>query len=104
MILDFNKSGAWNKRSGAKFGPFLISEVVEITQMLVENSQKINCRDVTSIREGRVARGRSWTIAKSKMELFVVMVNSFQLLAIVKKGTTLYFASVQESTSNCSTS
>ena len=104
MILDFNKSGAWNKRSGAKFGPFLISEVAEITQMLVENSQKINCRDVTSIREGRVARGRSWTIAKSKMELFVIIVNSFQLLAIVKKGTTLYFASVQESTSNCSTS
>ena len=54
MILDFNKSGAWNKRGGAKFGPFLINVVAEITELWVENSQKINCRDVTSIREGRV--------------------------------------------------
>ena len=28
--------------------------VAEITELWVENSQKINCRDVTSIREGRV--------------------------------------------------
>ena len=54
MILDFNKSGAWNKRGGAKFGPFLINVVAEITELQVENSQKINCRDVTSIWEGRV--------------------------------------------------
>ena len=37
-----------NKRGGVKFGPFLINE------LWVENSQKINCRDVTSILEGRV--------------------------------------------------
>ena len=46
--------GAWNKRGGAKFGPFLINVVTEITELWVENSQKINCRDVTCIREGRV--------------------------------------------------
>ena len=55
MILDFNKSGAWNKRGGAKFGPFLITVVAEITELWVKNSQKINCRDATSIREGRVS-------------------------------------------------
>ena len=55
-FLDFNKSGAWNKRGGAKFGPFLINIVAEITELWVENSQKINCRDVTSIREGRVKK------------------------------------------------
>ena len=54
MILDFNKLGAWNKRGGVKFGPFLINVVAELTDLWVENSQKINCRDVTSIREGRV--------------------------------------------------
>ena len=32
----------------------LINVVAEITELWVENSQKINCRDVTSIREGRV--------------------------------------------------
>ena len=53
-FLDFNKRGAWNNRGGAKFGLFLINVVVEITELWVENSQKINCRDVTSIREGRV--------------------------------------------------
>ena len=36
------------------FGQFLINAVAEITELWVENSQKINCRDVTSIREGRV--------------------------------------------------
>ena len=56
MILDFNKSGAWNKRGGAKFGPFLINVVAEITELWVENSQKINYSDVTSIREGRVLK------------------------------------------------
>ena len=35
-------------------GYFLINVVGEITELWVENSQKINCRDVTSIREGRV--------------------------------------------------
>ena len=54
MILDFNKRDSWNKRGGAKFGPFLINVVAEITELWVGNSQKINCRDVTSIREGRV--------------------------------------------------
>ena len=54
MILDFNKSGAWNKRGGAKFGPFLINVVAEITELWVGNSQKINCRNFASIREGRV--------------------------------------------------
>ena len=49
-FLDFNKRG------GAKFGPFLINVVAEITELWVENSRKINCRDVTSIREGRVTR------------------------------------------------
>ena len=52
-FLDFNKRGAWNKRGGAKFGPFLINVVAELTELWVENSQKINCRDVTSIQEGR---------------------------------------------------
>ena len=42
------------KRGGAKFGPFIINVVAEITEFWVENSQKINCRGVTSIREGRV--------------------------------------------------
>ena len=36
------------------FGPLLINVVAEITELWVENSQKINCRDVTSIWEGRV--------------------------------------------------
>ena len=54
-FLDFAwKRGAWNKCGGAKFGPFLINVVTEITEFWVENSKKINCRDVTSIREGRV--------------------------------------------------
>ena len=39
-----------------KFGPFLINAVAETTELWMENSQKINCRDVTSIREGRVSR------------------------------------------------
>ena len=53
-FLDFNKRGAWNKRGGPKFGPFLINVVAELTELWVENSQKVNCRDVTSIWEGRV--------------------------------------------------
>ena len=32
----------------------LINVVAEITELWMENSQKINCRNVTSIREGRV--------------------------------------------------
>ena len=32
----------------------LINVVPGIKELLVENSQKINCRDVTSIREGKV--------------------------------------------------
>ena len=86
LILDFNKSGASNKRSGAKFGPFLISVVAEITELLVENSHKINCRHVMSIRVGRVARGRSWTGAKSKMELFVTIVNKRALPYILHQS------------------
>ena len=39
-----------------KVGPFLVNVVAEITGLWVEKSQKINCRDVTSIREGRVLR------------------------------------------------
>ena len=35
-------------------GHFLISMVAEITELWVENSQKINCHDVTFTREGRV--------------------------------------------------
>ena len=53
-FLDFKKRGAWNKRGGAKFGPFLINLVAEITELWGENSQNINCRDVASIRDGRV--------------------------------------------------
>ena len=53
-FLDFNKRGAWKKRDSAKFGPFLINVVAEITELWVEKSQKINCRDVTSTRELRV--------------------------------------------------
>ena len=53
-LLDFNKRGAWNNCDGVKFGPFLINVVAEITELWVENSQKINCPDVTSMREGRV--------------------------------------------------
>ena len=37
-----------------KIGPSLINVVAGITELWVENSQKINCCDVTSIREGRV--------------------------------------------------
>ena len=46
--------GAWNKRGAAKFRPFLINVVAEIRDLWVENFQKINCRDVTSIWKGRV--------------------------------------------------
>ena len=46
----------FNKRGGAKLGPFLINVVPEITELWVENFQKINCRGATSIREGRVAK------------------------------------------------
>ena len=53
-LFDFNKRGAWNNRDGVKFEPFLINLVSEITELWVKNSQKINCSDVTSIREGRV--------------------------------------------------
>ena len=30
-FLDFNKRSAWNKRGGAKFGPFLVNVLTEIT-------------------------------------------------------------------------
>ena len=53
-FLDFNKRGVWNKRNGAKIGPFLINVVSQKTKLWLENSQKINCRNVTSIWEGRV--------------------------------------------------
>ena len=53
-FLDFNKRGAWNKRGGEKFGSLLIKVVAEITELWVENSQKINCRDAMSIKKGRV--------------------------------------------------
>ena len=53
-FLDFNKRGAWNKHGGAKFESLLINVVAEITELWVGKSQKINCRDVTFIREGRV--------------------------------------------------
>ena len=36
-------------------GYFLINVVGKITKLWVENSQKINCCDVTSMREGRVS-------------------------------------------------
>ena len=55
-FLNFNERGAWNKGGGAKFGPFLINVVAEITELWVENSQKIIGRDVTSVREGRVSK------------------------------------------------
>ena len=63
-FLDFNKRSAWNKRDGAKFGPFLINVVVEITELWLENSQKINCRDVKSIWEGRVSASDAHLILK----------------------------------------
>ena len=53
-FLDFNNRSVWNKRGGATFGPILINVVPEITELWVENSQKINCCDATSIREVRV--------------------------------------------------
>ena len=58
-LLDFNKNGAWNKLGGEKLGPFSINVVAEITELWVESSQEINCRDVTSIREGRVRKEMS---------------------------------------------
>ena len=61
-FLDFNKHGAWNKRGGARFRLFLINVVAEITELWVENSQKINCHDVASIREGRVTFSLSKTL------------------------------------------
>ena len=36
------------------FGSFLINVVAKITELWVENSQRINCCDVTSIQERRV--------------------------------------------------
>ena len=48
--------GAWNKGGGAKFRPFLINVVAEITELWVENSHKIIGRDITSVREGRVSK------------------------------------------------
>ena len=56
-FLDFNKRGAWNKHGGAKFGLFLLNVVAEITELWVENSQKTNYGDITSIRDGRVYTG-----------------------------------------------
>ena len=53
-FLDFKKRGAWNKRGAAKFGLFLMNVVAEIRDLWVENFQKINCRDVTSIWKGKV--------------------------------------------------
>ena len=53
-FLDFNKRDAWNMRVGAKFGAFWKNVVAEITELWMKNSQKINCRDAMSIREGRV--------------------------------------------------
>ena len=41
-------------RENRKRSLTLSDAVAEITELWVENSQKINCRDVTSIREGRV--------------------------------------------------
>ena len=61
-FLDFNKRGAWNKRGDAKCRSFLINVVAEITELWVENSQKINCRGVTPIREGRVSIGHYQTV------------------------------------------
>ena len=49
-----NKSGAWSKHGGVKFGPFLINMVAQITELWVENSHKINFCDVTSIQERRM--------------------------------------------------
>ena len=36
-----------------------------------------------------IIRGRSRTAATSKMELFVIIFNGFQLLTIIKKGSIL---------------
>ena len=52
-LLDSSKRGDWNKHGGAKFEPFLVNAVAEITELWVENSKKISCHDVTSIREKR---------------------------------------------------
>ena len=82
-FLDFNKSGAWNKRGGAKFGPFLINVVAEITELWVENSQKINCRDVTSIREGRVdkmLKPTASSVTRSSCFFFNINSDAFWLL------------------------
>ena len=59
-----------NKRGGGKDGPFLINVVDGITELWVENSQKINCRDVTSIREGRV------DVCKVHINLQLCLLNS----------------------------
>ena len=40
-FVEFNKRGAWNKRDGAKFGPFLINVVAEITELWVETLRKL---------------------------------------------------------------
>ena len=48
-LILINMDGAWNQCGGAKFGP-----VAQIKELWVENSQNINCSDVTPIREGRV--------------------------------------------------
>ena len=46
--------------------------VAEITELLVENSQKINCRDGTSIREGRVT-GLNYLMRRLLFQLFAIV-------------------------------
>ena len=73
-FLDFNKRGARNKRGDPKFGPFLINVEPDITKLWVENSQKINFRGTTSIREGRVLLQRYLLFLlflKSRMQIFL---------------------------------
>ena len=40
-FFDFNKRGAWNKRGGAKFGPFLVNVVAELTELWVKIFKKL---------------------------------------------------------------
>ena len=82
-FLDFDKRGACNRRGGATFGPFFINVVTEITELWVENSLKINCRDVTSIREGRVCREQKESSGMSEFGINTDFLVTIEMLTIL---------------------
>ena len=47
--------------------------MTEITELWVENYQKINCRDVTSIREGRVIITEISNKTTNKLTIYAIL-------------------------------